>query len=101
MLIILCAVLLTGLAILMFSYVRVTREAKERFAAYEQKAESVMTSFGKITYIDEGQGEPVVISHGICGGYDQGFDVLKGRTNLFRIIAPSRFGYPGSDLPEI
>ena len=100
MLIILCAVLLIGLAILMFSYVRVTREAKERFAAYEQKAESVMTSFGKITYIDEGQGEPVVISHGICGGYDQGFDVLKGRTDLFRIIAPSRFGYPGSDLPE-
>ena len=34
------------------------------------------------------------------GGYDLGFDVMGERTESYRVIAPSRFGYPGSDMPE-
>ena len=74
--------------------------ALKRFAVYEAKTQTVDTSYGRISYIDEGKGEPVIICHGICGGYDQGFDVLKDESDYFRVLAPSRFGYPGRDMPE-
>ena len=64
------------------------------------KAETINSSYGKVSYIDEGQGEAFLVFHGITGGYDQGFDVLSGRTDDYRVIAPSRFGYPGTDMPE-
>lgn len=76
------------------------KRAKERFAWYEAKAKSVETSYGKITYIDEGEGETILSCHGICGGYDQAYDTLKDEKEHYRVIAPSRFGYPGSDVPE-
>lgn len=72
--------------------------ARNRLAAYD--VQTVETTFGTLSYVDEGVGEPVLISHGIFGGYDQGFvtlDSLLGEG--YRKIAPSRFGYPGSDLP--
>lgn len=76
------------------------KEAANRFAVYEEKAESIMTSYGKLSYIDEGSGEAILSCHGICGGYDQAYDTLAGKENQYRIIAPSRFGYPGSDMPK-
>ena len=81
-------------------FLSVRSEALKRFAAYEAMAESIHTSYGKISYIDKGKGEPFIIVHGIMGGYDQGFDVMGERTESYRVIAPSRFGYPGSDIPE-
>ena len=51
------------------------RTALNRFAKYENMARSVDTTYGKISYIDKGEGESF-------------------------LIAPSRFGYPGSDMPE-
>lgn len=78
----------------------VRKTAMDRFAVYEAKAKSINSSYGMISYIDEGEGEVFLVCHGITGGYDQGFDVLSGRTEDYRIIAPSRFGYPGSDMPE-
>lgn len=92
--------LISLIDILGLSYLSVTNAAKARFAVYQEKARSLQTTQGKVSYIDEGTGTPVLVCHGICGGYDQGFDVLKDKTDSFRIIAPSRFGYPGSDLPE-
>lgn len=55
---------------------------------------------GHIAYIDTGPRQaPVILSlHGMFGGYDQGFDVAAAHTAGMRIIAPSRFGYPGSDI---
>ena len=76
------------------------KKAKERFAWYEAKTESVETSYGTVTYIDEGEGEVVLSCHGICGGYDQAYDTLGEELDTYRVIAPSRFGYPGSDAPE-
>ena len=81
-------------------FIIIRHRALKRFAVYEAKAKTVNISYGRISYIDEGKGEPVLICHGICGGYDQGFDVLKNETDHYRVIAPSRFGYPGSDMPE-
>ncbi|MGN0352260.1 MAG: alpha/beta fold hydrolase [Roseburia sp.] len=81
-------------------FFRAEKKAQERFAEYETKAKSVETSYGKITYIDEGEGEVILSCHGLCGGYDQAYDTLKDETDNYRVIAPSRFGYPGSDAPE-
>ena len=36
--------------------------------------------------------------HGIFGGYDQAYDTCKDFCSDYRIIAPSRFGYLGSDV---
>lgn len=81
-------------------FLMVRKAALNRFAVYEAKAETINSSYGKVSYIDEGQGEAFLVFHGITGGYDQGFDVLSGRTDDYRVIAPSRFGYPGTDMPE-
>ena len=94
------AILIIGALIIAIRFSQVERKAKERFAWYEAKAESVETSYGTITYIDEGEGEPVLSCHGICGGYDQAYDTLGDVTDIYRVIAPSRFGYTGSDAPE-
>lgn len=74
-------------------------------AAYERlnhyTVKTINTEYGKLSYMDEGSGEAILISHGIFGGYDQGLVSLEGLVgNGYRKIAPSRFGYPGSDLPS-
>lgn len=51
-----------------------------------------------MTYVDQGRGDAIVSVHGIFGGYDQAFDTCKDKVNDYRIIAPSRFGYLGSDV---
>ena len=96
------ALCIVGFIVLGFAidFFVVRKTAMDRFAVYEAKAKSINSSYGMISYIDEGEGEVFLVCHGMTGGYDQGFDVLSGRTDDYRIIAPSRFGYPGSDMPE-
>lgn len=36
--------------------------------------------------------------HGMFGGYDQAYETVKTRKSKNRLIAPSRFGYLGSDV---
>lgn len=79
--------------------------AIDMHAAYERlnhyTAQTINTKYGKLSYMDEGSGEAILISHGIFGGYDQGLVSLEGLVgNGYRKIAPSRFGYPSSDLPS-
>lgn len=75
------------------------RRAYERLKQYPVQA--ISTAFGRMSYVEEGAGPAVLISHGIFGGYDQGLASLSGAVGEgYRRIAPSRFGYPGSDLPE-
>jgi pimeloyl-ACP methyl ester carboxylesterase len=74
-------------------------KAVDRFKKYQDKAKTIQTTYGKLSYIDEGEGNVILSCHGICGGYDQAYDSLSEKTNIYRIIAPSRFGYPGSDVP--
>lgn len=91
-----CIVVFIGIIRFLF----VKKEAQKRFARYEAMAKVTDTSYGKVSYIDEGQGEAFLICHGICGGYDQAYDTLAKGENSYRILAPSRFGYPGSDMPQ-
>lgn len=84
----------------LINFMSVKKEALARFSTYEEKAKTVETSYGKLSYIDEGRGEVILSCHGICGGYDQAYDTLAGKYETYRILAPSRFGYPGSDIPD-
>lgn len=73
--------------------------AYKRLNNYDIK--TTYSDFGKMSYMDEGTGEAILLSHGIFGGYDQAYVSLKSLVgDDYRKIAPSRFGYPGSDLPS-
>ena len=72
------------------------RESKNRLAAYN--ARTIALSYGDMTYFDSGKGEVILSVHGIFGGYDQAYDTCKDFCSDYRIIAPSRFGYLGSDV---
>ena len=74
-----------------------TKNSKKHLESYEAK--SISLSYGNMNYIDKGTGDDIILSvHGICGGYDQGFDACQNFNDDYRIIAPSRFGYLGSDV---
>jgi hypothetical protein len=45
------------------------RAAYKRLGSYDAK--TVDTEFGSMSYVDEGTGEAVLLSHGIFGGYDR------------------------------
>lgn len=75
------------------SYVS-SNTARHNLANYPIKTANL--SSGQITYADSGSEKPVVlVAHGINGGYDQGYDALKTQAGNYRVLAPSRFGYPG------
>lgn len=75
------------------------KKSYDRLTAYN--VGTVSTDWGTMSYVEEGTGEAILISHGIFGGYDQGMTSLRELVgNDFRKIAVSRFGYPGSELPE-
>ena len=72
------------------------KESKEKLAAYGAK--TVSLNYGNMSYVDQGEGETILSVHGIFGGYDQAYDTCKDFRSDHRIIAPSRFGYLGSDV---
>lgn len=72
------------------------KESNERLASYN--ASTVNLSYGNMSYVDMGKGDVILSVHGIFGGYDQAYDTCKDFSSDYRIIAPSRFGYLGSDI---
>lgn len=93
---------LSGAVIAAYSIRRMFRHDMADIAAELAAGSNLAeTAFGSIEYGREGSGPPVLIVHGAGGGYDQGLYV--GR-ELFGsghdLIAPSRFGYLRTDLPE-
>ena len=78
-------------------YRRDMNAARARLAAVDRHV--VATEWGAVEYAERGQGDPVLIAHGILhncvGGLLEVRDLLTDR----RVIAPSRFGYLGSSLP--
>lgn len=85
----------------MVQFIRCRIEVKKGYQRLKTyKAKTISLSYGKMTYVDQGKGEAILVVHGIFGGYDQAFDAVKGKLSDYRIIAPSRFGYLGSDAPK-
>lgn len=80
------------------SYASLLRRAQERLASIEHT--SIASPLGTIEYAERGEGYPILVLHGIFGGFDAAYLTadpwIGGR---FRIVAPSRFGCLGSSLP--
>jgi 2-hydroxy-6-oxonona-2,4-dienedioate hydrolase len=79
------------------AYTRDMSVAEARVAAGRRLAE---TPCGLIEYGEQGNGFPALVIHGAGGGYDQGLligELILGEGH--RIIAPSRFGYLGAEIP--
>ena len=87
-----------GALIIGWSYLREMRAITARLDAGAQLVE---TSFGPLAFATGGQGAPVLVIHGAGGGHDQGRLMAEAfLPEGTRWIAPSRFGYPGSAMPE-
>jgi 2-hydroxy-6-oxonona-2,4-dienedioate hydrolase len=71
------------------------------FAKVAQGASVLATPAGALEYAVAGAGPPILMLHGTGGGFDQG---LRFGARLIaagvRVVAPSRFGYLGSDYPR-
>jgi pimeloyl-ACP methyl ester carboxylesterase len=76
------------------------RAARLRLAALERSV--VETRFGRVEYIDRGEGPVVLVIHGITQGADGGLRELADDLvpEGYRVIVPSRFGYLGSEMPN-
>lgn len=71
-------------------------EGKNRLEKYG--SENMELSYGSMSYVDKGDGDVILSVHGIFGGYDQAFDTCRDFVSDCRILAPSRFGYLGSEI---
>lgn len=61
----------------------------------------VRTACGPTEYAVRGSGPPVLSIHGTGGGWDQGLFAARGLINQgYQVIAPSRFGYLRTPMPE-
>ena len=83
-----------------FAYARYRREMDEICSEIESGSTIADTSAGAIEYAEEGRGKPLLMIHGAGGGYDQGLMIGRDLARRFRIIAPSRFGYLRTPVPE-
>ena len=94
---------IAGIALVLMAtaYFAFRRDMAEARAATLGRSQVVESPWGPIEYADVGAGPPVLMIHGSGGGFDQGlaFSAPLARQNV-RIIAPSRFGYLRSAMPE-
>jgi pimeloyl-ACP methyl ester carboxylesterase len=80
------------------SYETLRRRAQQRVSSIQHT--SIDSPFGTIEYAERGEGDPVLVLHGIFGGFDAAFlTVDPWIGDGFHVVAPSRFGCLGSSLP--
>jgi pimeloyl-ACP methyl ester carboxylesterase len=79
------------------SYATLRRRAQRRLSSIQHT--SIPSPFGTIEYAERGEGDPVLVLHGIFGGFDAAYlTVDPWIGDGFRVVAPSRFGCLGSSL---
>lgn len=82
-------------------YVTYARNLQAINATLIAGSQVVETTHGPVEYATMGDGAPALVIHGAGGGYDQGLLLARAfGGGSFRWIAPSRFGYLRSPLPE-
>src|SRR5215204_4044741 len=101
--VLLAILLVVGLVVLVaVTYPRFRADVQPNRERLLSESDIVATEeFGDIEYAVQGKGLPVLLAHGAGGGYDQG--LLIGDSYVgdgHRFIAPSRFGYLRSSIPE-
>ncbi|MGE0100766.1 MAG: alpha/beta fold hydrolase [Blastocatellales bacterium] len=90
--------LLAALGFVAAMYLIEMRRAYQRVSG---RSKVIASPYGEIEYTEGGSGPPVLVIHGSGGGYDQGELMVQAVLNdEFHWIAPSRFGYLGSSLPD-
>ncbi len=73
-------------------------KARTRLA---NRSQIVNGRFGPIEYAVAGTGRPVLMVHGTGGGFDQGLTFAERLAAIgYQVIAPSRFGYLRSAMPD-
>ena len=82
------------------AYLRYRREIGELRDQLKACSEIAETSAGPIEFAEKGEGEPLLLIHGAGGGYDQGLMIGRDFAEGFRVIAPSRFGYLRTPVPD-
>ena len=88
----------TFIFLLYLPYRRDIRNAYDHLEALERQI--VETDCGPIEAAIRGAGEPVLVIHGISGGFDQGLGISESSLgDGYKVIAPSRFGYLGTPMP--
>jgi pimeloyl-ACP methyl ester carboxylesterase len=89
------------LAILFFLYVPYRRDIQNAYTHLNSIDHDVIeTKYGHVNVAIHGEGEPVLVSHGIAGGFDQGLGLAEAYLgNGYKVIAPSRFGYHSAPMP--
>ena len=92
------ALVAAGGGALTLRYRRDLLRARTRLAQLDRR--SVETPFGPLEYCEWGEGEPLLLVHGVVGGCDVPPSWRALVPAGYRIITPSRFGSLGSPLPN-
>jgi pimeloyl-ACP methyl ester carboxylesterase len=83
---------------LFLRYRRDLKAARARLAAVERHV--ISTPWGVVEYAERGDGDPVFVVHGIFQTCVSGLLSVRDLVTDRRVIAPSRFGYLGSSMPQ-
>lgn len=82
------------------AHARYRAEVAEIRSKLEAGSRIVETSAGPIEFAEAGEGGALLLIHGAGGGYDQGLMIGRDFIKGLRVIAPSRFGYLRTPVPE-
>jgi pimeloyl-ACP methyl ester carboxylesterase len=99
--VVLLAIVIAVLAGASLIFMRYKEDLAAARAAATRGSLIAATTSGPIEYAERGTGAPLLSIHGAGGGYDQGLsNVVELVDETFRIIAPSRFGYLRTPVPQ-
>jgi len=100
--IILIPIIIIIAALFSFTYIRYRSDIRSDYDRLEALgSKTIETDHGTVQYAELGDGYPLLIIHGIFGGFDQGLITARDYYGEgFHAIVPSRFGYLGTPLPK-
>jgi pimeloyl-ACP methyl ester carboxylesterase len=89
------------MAVFFFLYPPYRRDIQSAYPRLDSLERRVIeTNCGAIEVAVRGEGEPVLVIHGIAGGFDQGLGIAASSLgDGYKVIVPSRFGYLGTPMP--
>ena len=82
------------------SYRRYQQDLATAYKRVKASSKTIETAAGPIVYSTAREGPPVLVIHGAGGGFDQALHTAQMFGSGFQWVAPSRFGYLGTPLPD-